>query len=162
MFEIGCKLLLCEGQAVGADEGTQVGGNFCGDFLELLAGGIAGKLVAGRWSIRGDGDDGAVARIGSGGIREYVERLLLIFQVVHTYIKDDIRAGWLASDEETTRTIHLIGFRKNAADADSLLRKRRARGKTAGVEAGLRQSADYIFRDGLHQSVGLIGGSLFV
>jgi hypothetical protein len=99
MFEIGCKLLLCEGEAVGVDEGTQVGGNFCGDFLELLTGGIARKLVAGRGSIRGDGDDGAVARIGGRGICEYVEWLLRIFQVVYTYIKDDIRAGWLASHE---------------------------------------------------------------
>jgi hypothetical protein len=41
-FANGGELLLSEGEAVGADEGGEVGGNPCGDFLKLLAGGIAG------------------------------------------------------------------------------------------------------------------------
>ena len=156
------RSLLCQGQAVGADKGVQVGGNLGGDFLEFFAGGIAGDFETFCGSVRSNGNNRSVARVRSRGAGQFVEPLLRVFQVVDADIKNQVPTHRLATHEQTTRAILLIGFGEDATDAYPLLRKRRAARKTAGVKASLRQRANYILRDRLHQRVGLIGGGVFV
>lgn len=55
----------------------------------------------------------------------------------------------------------LIGFRKDAANAHALSREWCLCREAARIVANLRESADYVFRDGIHQRAGLTGGRFF-
>lgn len=114
--------LLAQRQAVGVDERAQIGGDLLGNFFEFFTGGIAGKLVPGRWSIRCHGDDRAVARVRSRRVSEFVEMLHRIFEVIDADIKNQASTGWLATDQQSPRAILLIGFGEDPGDAYSLLK----------------------------------------
>ena len=58
--------LLREGEAIGADERSEIGGDFRGDFLEFVAGGVAGQLKTLGGNVGSHGDDGTVARVVPG------------------------------------------------------------------------------------------------
>jgi hypothetical protein len=137
--------LLREGEAIGADERGEIGGDFRGDFLEFIARGIAGQLKALGGNVGSDGDDGTVARVRSGGTCEFVERLPGSFEVVDADIKNDVRAHWFTPHEKAARAILLIGLGKNAADAESALGKRGTRRETANIVAGFYESPDDVF-----------------
>src|SRR2546429_144228 len=109
--------LLREGEAIGADERSEIGGDFRGDFLEFVAGGVAGQLKTLGGNVGSHGDDGTVARVRSGGTCEFVERLPGSFEVVDADIKNDVRAHWFTPHEKAARAILLIGLGK-IADID--------------------------------------------
>ena len=153
--------LLREGEAIGADERSEIGGDFRGDFLEFVAGGVAGQLKTLGGNVGSHGDDGTVARDRSGGTCEFVERLPGSFEVVDADIKNDVRAHWFTPHEKAARAILLIGLGKNAADAESALGKRSPRRETANIVAGFYESPDDVFRNGVDQRVGLLGGRFF-
>src|SRR2546429_8704520 len=87
--------LLREGEAIGADERSEIGGDFRGDFLEFVAGGVAGQLKTLGGNVGSHGDDGTVARGRSGGACEVVERLPGGFGGVEADIKKEGRGHWV-------------------------------------------------------------------
>ena len=127
----------------------------------VVAGGVAGQLKTLGGNVGSHGDDGTVARVRSGGTCEFVERLPGSFEVVDADIKNDVRAHWFTPHEKAARAILLIGLGKNAADAESALGKRSPRRETANIVAGFYESPDDVFRNGVDQRVGLLGGRFF-
>lgn len=67
-----------------------------------------------------------MARIVGGRIREFVEPLLRVFEVVDADIKNQVATHGLAIDKQTMRAILLIGFGKDAANPHAPQRKGRA------------------------------------
>src|SRR5438876_11238488 len=92
--------LLREGEAIGADERSEIGGDFRGDFLEFVAGGVAGQLKT-LYELASppapDPRHGPVITVTS-----YVpaERLPGSFEVVDADIKNDVRAHWFTPHEK--------------------------------------------------------------
>src|SRR5437016_12297413 len=85
--------LLREGEAIGADERSEIGGDFRGDFLEFVAGGVAGQLKTLGGNVGSHGDNGTVARVRSGGTCEFVERLAGRYEVVAGDIENEIQSS---------------------------------------------------------------------
>src|SRR5207247_11425664 len=108
--------LLREGEAIGADERSEIGGDFRGDFLEFVAGGVAGQLKTLGGNVGSHGDDGAVARVRSGGTCEFVERLPGGFEVVEADIKDHVRAHWFTSHDKAARAVWPVGLGNSAGE----------------------------------------------
>src|SRR5256884_1266409 len=58
--------LLREGEAIGADERSEIGGDFRGDFLEFVAGGVAGQLKTLGGNVGSHGEIGRASCRGRG------------------------------------------------------------------------------------------------
>src|SRR5437660_9421811 len=97
--------LLREGEAIGADERSEIGGDFRGDFLEFVAGGVAGQLKTLGGNVGSHGDDGTVARVRSGGTWEVVERLRGGVEGGDADIKNDVWDHWFSHHAEEARAI---------------------------------------------------------
>lgn len=133
-----------------------------GDFVELFIGGLTRKFEANGRRVRSHGDDGTVARVGDRRVGESVERLLGAREIVDAKDEQDIGADGFAADEEAASAIALIGFGKDAAEAQASFGEWRAGGETLSLITSLVERADKTFRNGVNQPVGLVGGSDFL
>src|SRR5438045_7194 len=84
--------LLREGEAIGADERSEIGGDFRGDFLEFVAGGVAGQLKTLYELASPPAPD---PRHGP---------VITVTSYVPADIKNDVRAHWFTPHEKAART----------------------------------------------------------